>query len=318
MTDTLISSDSFRAPIYGGPVLAESGELPAKSSFVSTASGERLRYVAGGAGAPVVLIHGALVTLEDMLLGPFDPLAEHYRVVAFDRPGHGLSERPRLQGSPWIQARMIHDGVVALGLERPVLVGHSFGGAVALAYALLFPDEVRSVVALAPIAFPEIRLEQVLFGPRAVPVSGDALAYSLGPVIDAALLPLLWEMMFKPQPMPERFRREFPFRLAGRPEGAQANGEDAAAMISSMSVAAGLYPTCRVPVQVIAGSADLVVSPDRHAKPLAWMLPRGELQIIPGLGHMLHHFAQDHVLNAVHKAHAAPARDDPRKLPFPT
>ena len=305
MIDLLRQPSPARPPRFGGlSDLAPDNAPAAAAEFIQTSSGERLRYVRGGSGPDVVLIHGALVTLEDMLIGPFDALARDFRVVAFDRPGHGLSERGRLQGSPWIQARMLHDGVTALGLERPVIVGHSFGGAVALAYALLFPEETKGVVALGPIAFPELRLEQFLLGPRSIPVSGDALAYSLGPVLDTALLPLLWDMMFKPQAMPERFRAEFPFPLAGRPEGVQANGDDSIAMIGSMWMAAASYAACQVPVQVMAGSADLVVSPDRHAKPLAFMLPKGSLRMLPGLGHMLHHFAIDEVVEAVSKAHA--------------
>src|SRR4051812_41208959 len=71
-------------------------------------------------------------------------------------------------------------------------------GAVALALGMSRPEEIAGILALAPICFPELRLEQVLFGPRAVPVAGDALAHSAGAAVDSALLPLLWRVMFLP------------------------------------------------------------------------------------------------------------------------
>ena len=64
-----------------------------------TASDLPVRYAQAGDGPDVVLIHGAMTSAEDMVLGPFDALAERFRVTAFDRPGHGETHRPRLQGS---------------------------------------------------------------------------------------------------------------------------------------------------------------------------------------------------------------------------
>ncbi len=101
-----------------------------------------LAYVEAGVGDPVLLIHGAMTNLDDMLTGPFDDLAAEHRVIAVDRPGHGESTRRRLaDASPWRQAEIIHDAAAELGVERPIVVGHSFGGAVALAYAMRFPRE---------------------------------------------------------------------------------------------------------------------------------------------------------------------------------
>jgi pimeloyl-ACP methyl ester carboxylesterase len=260
--------------------------------------------VTAGSGPDVVLIHGALTTLEDMRIGPMDALARKFRVLALDRPGHGKSERERLLGSAWLQAKLINEAVTKLGLDRPVIVGHSFGGLVALAYGLLFPEQTKGVVAVSAMAFPEVRLEHLLFGPRAIPLAGDVFTYTAGPFVDAALLPMIWELMFKPQPMPERFRLEFPFGLAGKPRGVQANGEDAAWLIRSLSTAAISYSTCKVPVEILAGSADLVVSPNRHSRLLALAVPKANLQVLPGLGHMVHHFATDEVVSAVERLQA--------------
>ena len=139
--------------------------------------GHRIAYVEAGEGPPVLLIHGALTNLDDMVLGPFQALARTYRVLAFDRPGHGQSSRLRLaDASPLRQAALIHAAARQLGVADAIVVGHSFGGGVALAYAMLFPEDTKGVLALAPIVWPEPRLELAAFGGRATPASGDVLA----------------------------------------------------------------------------------------------------------------------------------------------
>ena len=261
--------------------------------------GRGIAYVEAGSGPDLVLIHGALMTLEDMWLGPMTALSRHFRVIAVDRPGHGASDRVRFSdGSAWDQAAILHDALQGLGLHKPVVLGHSFGGAVALSYGMSFPDEVAGIVAVAPICFPELRLEQILFGPRAVPIAGDALAYTLGQVTDAALLPLLWRAMFLPQAMPERFAAEFPFQWARRPAPMIANAEDAAAMWTGLSRSALSYPTCKAPVHVLGGDSDLVVNNFFHGQNAAALIPGGRFDLVGGAGHMLHHFHIDAVVEA--------------------
>ena len=158
-----------RRPSVGLPA----GPAPPRR-FVGTAAGRRIAYAETGAGPPAVLVHGTLMTADDMRLGPMEALARRFHCIAFDRPGHGWSDHVRgADASLWAQAATLRDAVQALGLSRPVICGHSYGGAVALAYGLAYPDEVSGIVALAPICFPEPRLEHLLFGPRAVPAAGD-------------------------------------------------------------------------------------------------------------------------------------------------
>ena len=95
----------------------------------------------------------------------------------------------RLAHSP--QAEAVVGTVKALGPERPVVCGHSLGGAVALACAMAHPDEIGGVVALAPICFPEPRLEQLMFSARALPATGKILSRLLSVTIGPVLLPAL-------------------------------------------------------------------------------------------------------------------------------
>ena len=192
-----------------------------------------------------------------------------------------------------------------LGLERPTIVGHSSGGAVALAYGMRFPDDVTGVVALAPICFPEPRLEQVLFAPRAAPLAGPVLAAGSRLSVDPVLLPTLWQTMFLPQRMPARFEDTFPFALAGRPAQLIAEAEDSVALGPGLLRSVLGYPTCRARVEILSGDADIVVNP-AHGYGVAAMIPRSGYRALAGMGHMLHHFRPDAVVEAVRRV-GAPA-----------
>lgn len=256
-----------------------------------------------GEGRPVVYIHGAVTTREEGVVALGGTLGARHRLICIDRAGHGGSGRDTTTGSAWKQAALIRGCVDSLGVERPVIVGHSFGGAVALAYALQSPEAVAGVVALAPIAFPEPRLEQLIFGARTLPVAGRWLGRMARP-LDAVLLPMMWDGMFLPQAMTKAFRDGFPFAVASRGEQLVADGQDAALMTAGLSRSAMSYWRCQVPVEVIQGDRDIVVNPLLQGRPLAALLPRGTFRSLPGLGHMAHHFVPEVVLEAIDRLHA--------------
>lgn len=269
-------------------VLTKSEELRARRT-IRLPGGERFAFFEAGAGDDVLLIHGATLTSHDMRASLFEPLAERFHVVAIDRPGHGLSTRPAGDGSLARQAELVTEGVRELGLKRPWIVGHSIGGALAIELALDAPDLVSGVLAINPIAFPEPRLEQAIFGPRAMLRFGG-----LGPRaprgLDAAALPLLWRAIFHPQRPPARFEREMAFDEVSTPGGMTSVGEDALALGLDLARNAFRYGACEPPVEILLGGADVVVNPRLHGRMLARLLPDARLTILPGLGHMLHHF----------------------------
>lgn len=266
---------------------------------------DRVRYFEAGSGPPAILIHGQLTTAEDMVIALFGDLAPHHRTIAFDRPGFGESERARFAGDPLAQATRLRGTIKALGVIRPVIVGHSFGTVVALTYAMEWPDEIAGLVLISPLILPEPRMEHLLFGPRFLPGGGDFLAYGPGRVQDAALLPVLWEMMFKPQAMPDVFRAQFPFDLAGEAHSIQALGEDSVQAFPRLTKNFLNLTLCRVPTHILVGTADLVVSPTRHGGLAAAAMPRARFRAVPGMGHMVHHFRPDLVAQAVKDLSAA-------------
>ena len=158
---------------------------PPKGSFVS-AGGVRLHYVERGQGRPVVFLHGNGMMVEDMLIsGVLGAAADRsFRAIAIDRPGFGHSERPR--GTAWTaaaQAELLPRVFALLGIERPIVVGHSLGTMVALALALNHPNQVSGLVLASGYYYPTARADVVLVSPPATPILGDLLCYTVSPLM---------------------------------------------------------------------------------------------------------------------------------------
>lgn len=153
--------------------------FPPAGKFVTVES-IRLHYVEKGSGPAVILLHGDAGSLYDYLLSPlFDLLAQNFRVLAFDRPGLGYSERPRDGGSPFAQARLIHAAAKALGLGKVIVVGHSRGGPVALAYGLQYPDDTQAVIPLAGAHYWDVAGTPSFNRLLLVPLLGPLLAHTI-------------------------------------------------------------------------------------------------------------------------------------------
>ena len=269
------------------------------ATMIALEGGRSLRVLSAGDGPPVVLIHGAMATAEDMQIALFDRLSPRFRVSAPDRPGHGYSVRERFEASPFRQAALIRAGLRELGVERPVLAAHSMGGPVALAYARDWPDEVAGLVLVNTAAYPELRpFEHFVLSPRAAPGAGPMMSRAAGATLDPVMLPMIQRLMFSPQEIPEGWVREFPHALVRRPEQMTAEGEDYADVAALARLAAS-YRAIATPAVVLIGERDRVVNPNLHSRALVQALPNARLQSFPDLGHMLHHFAQEAVAEAV-------------------
>jgi pimeloyl-ACP methyl ester carboxylesterase len=144
-----------------------------------TVNGVRLHYVDRGAGIPVVLLHGNGSMIEDFKSsGLLDQAAKKYRVIAFDRPGFGHSERPRgIVWGPQAQAHLIAAALMEIGVSKPMVLGHSWGTLVAVALALQYPREVQALILASGYYFPSARADVAISFPAALPVIGDVLSH---------------------------------------------------------------------------------------------------------------------------------------------
>jgi pimeloyl-ACP methyl ester carboxylesterase len=284
-------------------------EHPPAGRFIEV-DGVRLHYVENGSGTPVVLLHGNGTRAEDFRgSGVLDRLAVDHRVVAFDRPGYGFSERPKNRTwTPQRQADLLIRAFERLGIDQPVVVGHSWGTLVALALGLDHSQRVRGLVLLSGYYYPTMRPDVVLFAAPAIPVLGGVMRYTVSPLLGKLLMPLLLRQMFAPSPVPESFRAAVPTALMLRPWQLRASAEEAGLMVPAATSLRRRYGELRIPVRLIAGADDRVAHAERHSVQFHRDVPSTDLRVIPGLGHMVHYFAQDQVVEAV-DALSRPSRE---------
>ena len=280
-------------------------EHPPAGHFIDI-DGVQLHYVERGEGPPVVLLHGNMVSLDDFeASGLIDRLAQSHRVIAFDRPGFGHSTRPRDRlWTPAAQAALLHEALQHLGVEKPVLVGHSMGTLVALALALDHSDDVSGIVLLGGYYYPSARIDALLTAPVALPLVGDVMRYTVTAVSARLLIERSVEAMFWPNEVPRAFFPALSREMMLRPVQLRANAEDAAFMIPAAAACKARYLSLRMPVTIIAGDKDKVVDPQDHSVRLHEDVPHSDLVLVPEVGHMVHHVKLKTVAAAVERASA--------------
>lgn len=263
--------------------------------------GTQLHCVERGDGPPVVLIHGNAVSLLDfMASGLVDHLARDHRVIAFDRPGFGHSDRPRDRlWTPTAQARLLLDALSRLNVDRPTVVGHSMGASVALAMALEAPERVGSLVLLSGYYYPSARIDAMVTAPVALPVLGDVMRYTITALSARALIGQVAQGMFAPMEVPTGFFSTLSREMMIRPIQIRANAEDAAFMIPAAWTESRRYGEIKMPLTIMAGADDGVVDPEDHSARLHRELPHSRLVIVPNCGHMVHYAAVDEIAAAV-------------------
>lgn len=274
-------------------------ENPPAGKFV-TVDGVRLHYIERGSGPTLVLLHGNGVLAGDFQQsGLLDQAAEHYRVIAFDRPGFGYSERPRTRlWTPQAQAQLLHQALQEIGVDSAIVVGHSWGTLVALSLALDTPDFVRGLVLLSGYYYPSMRVDVPLLSGPAIPVLGDVLRYTVSPLVTRMLWRPLTKQVFAPMPVDPRFR-ELPVWMMLRPSQLRASAAETALMVPAAAALAKRYPELHVPAVIIAGTGDKVADFTHNAERLSERLPDSELQLQPGVGHMTHYAHPDKVMAAI-------------------
>jgi len=271
---------------------------PAAGQFVDV-DGVRLHYLQRGEGPPVVLLHGNVVMLQDFVAsGIFDALAARHRVIAFDRPGFGYTSRPR--DRIWTadaQAELLQKAFIALGIDNPIVVGHSWATLVAVALGVR--SAARRLVLVSGYYFPTVRVDAALVAPVALPIVGDALRYTIAAVLARLLLRRTIATMFAPEPVPPSYERLVDRELMLRPSQIRANAEDGTLLVPAAEHFLDRYAALTVPTAIFAGAEDRVVDPDAHSSRLHTLLRDSTLRILPGSGHMLHHAHAASVVAAV-------------------
>jgi pimeloyl-ACP methyl ester carboxylesterase len=261
---------------------------------------------------PIVLIHGAGCNLEDMRLALGERLAAGHRVILVDRAGLGFSARQGRRGSsPAYQASVLCGVLDRLGVARAIVVGHSWGGALAAAFALDYPQRTAGIVLLAPPLFPGLRSMTWLYMAFATPILGWLYARTLALPLGAPFIGFALASAFLPQLPPRRYLTRTAALLLLRPKTFLANARDVADLKENLAVQAARYPSLAVPTVVMTGDCDRIVPSRRHAVAFAAAVPAAKLVVLPGIGHMLHHVAAERVIAEIGALYGSPALSSP-------
>ncbi len=274
----------------------------ARSKFV-TVDDARLHFVIKGAGRPVVLIHGNPGSCQDWgrLYGP---LASRYCGFAFDRPGHGHSDRPNHRPiTVDVQAQMLHAALKELNVEQPILVGHSWGGALAAAYALEFPDALSGAVLLAPAVYDGDDGVSFLTKVPAWPIVGDLVNFLFTPLFGAWIVREDLQKAFAPDEVPKHYLRHVLSEWT-RPKKVKWYSVDDALLTESLPKFASRYSDIRVPVVIVTGDSDLIVPAKENAHRLYEALPHAELIVLEKTGHQIPFTRPDAVVDAIDRVAA--------------
>jgi pimeloyl-ACP methyl ester carboxylesterase len=278
---------------------------PPTGPFVEVPGGRLATMQAGPAdGPPVVLLHGASANSADPMGGIGHLLAARgFRVVAFDRPGFGWSDRPGGgdDADPTAQARLVAAALERMGIGPAIVLGHSWAGALALALALDHPERVSGLVLAAPVGMP-------MPGPITLPWYWNLalkppvlwlLTHTVGPPVALSFLREAGRRVFQPEEPVPGYVETSRAALVLRPGTLLANVQDLVGLPQALAAMSPRYGTLHIPTTVICGSADPIVRPDLQAKPLAKAIPGARLVMLPGVGHMLHYTAPDALAQAV-------------------
>ena len=279
---------------------AGKAELELETGEFVSVEGVRLHYLSRGRGRPVVLLHGNSGFAHDFasVLEALD--GKEFRALAFDRPGHGLSERPALDGAMSAQAGLIRGALKALGVRQPIFVGHSWGATLALAYALQFAEEVAALVLLAPAVYREDEMYAAQRILVEIPVLSDLLIRASETFVRAEIKRNL-ERAFAPDELPLEYLQAAE-SLWARPSQVRAYMQDEYGYNPAVELLTPRYGKVRVPVLIVTGDSDELVNPERHAYPLHGEIGHSELVVLPAAGHMLPHTRPEAVVDALRSA----------------
>lgn len=274
-----------------------------------TVDGTRLHYRIDGSGPPLVLLHGASGNLRD-----FDPLVaaltDRYTVVRFDRPGLGWSELPAPYGpiwrnaapSPQEQADLLARGYDQLDLGPALVLGQSYGGAVALAWALNHAETVAGIIPVSAVSNPWPGSLSPIYPVASNPVGAAILVPMILSLSPPAAVDQVMNVIFAPQSPPDGYGDMLGIDLTLRRKSYRANARQVNDVRRHVVDMSKHYDTLSMPMEIIHGEADDIVPLEVHSVPLSEDVPNAHLTRLPGIGHMPHHSAMPEVIAAIDRA----------------
>lgn len=268
-----------------------------------TVNGARVHVIErGDADEPVVLmIHGASANAREFSWTLAPPLETDHRILMADRPGHGYSDRPADAEMLKVQAKQMAGLLDAVAPDRKaIIVGHSFGGAVALRLALDAPGKVNSLVLLAPVTHDWGEGGTQWYN-NVTRTPGIGWLFSqLVPTLAPSRMEAGVASTFHPANPPENYFHNSGIGLLLRPENFRANAADVSTLKAELAAQQERYSDLDLPIVLFSGSQDTVLAPRLHAARLKNQTEI-DLVILPEEGHMPHHAEKEAVVDAIRR-----------------
>lgn len=276
---------------------------PPEGRFVNV-DGQRVHVVVRGQGPDLVLIHGASGSGRDMTFDLVGRLEGRYRVIVPDRPGFGWSDPLPGGGTLAEQAALLAKAAAELGADRPLVAGHSYGGAVALTWAVDRPDNIAGLVTLSAASHPWEGDLPFFYRVTSSSVGRATVVPAITALVPEGTVNGMVEDVFAPQSEPPGYAAHFGPLMSASRKTLAANAQQRATLKPELAALVPRYPSLDLPVEVVHGGADRTVGLDIHSRPLARAVPGARLTVLPGVGHMPHHADPQAVVAAIDRAAA--------------
>jgi pimeloyl-ACP methyl ester carboxylesterase len=255
--------------------------------FSTKVTNATISYTRHGTGRPVVYVHGAYGSANDFLLSPtYEEVVKSFETITYDRAGFGESKRSRWKTfTAEDHARTLHELIANLGLVKPIIIAHSWGGAVALSHAVEYPNDASSYLLLAPAAYDWGGMSGAWYDPIiSFPLVGDLLVRSIGPLAVRSLSESALKFNFGDYEVPENYAKCSVVE-ASKPRAMIAQAKDGPTLISSLRKICRRYKEIKVPVTVIHGDRDNTVFLEIHSRPLEQTIDNLKLIVAKGAAH---------------------------------
>lgn len=283
---------------------------PPLGQFVEVATANdnpvRLHYVQAGSGPDIVLIHGAGGNVRDFTFDLVGRLTDRYRVTVFDRPGLGYSEAlPGGNTTIADQARMLAEASNRLGLTNPMVLGHSYGSAVALAWATSDAAQTVSpsaLILLGGVSNPWDSDPELLYRSLSNPVVAPIFAPLLTAWVSEDYVRNAVASVFTPQAMPDGYDDYIGAGLTLQRSVLRENALQRVNLLEQVRAMVPAYGELSIPLEILHGDEDTTVWLEIHSVPLSQQAPDTNLVVMEGVGHAPHHAEPQVVTDAIDRA----------------
>ena len=256
-----------------------------------------------GTGPDLVLIHGASGNLRDFTFSLIDDLSASYRVIALDRPGLGHSD-PLPAGDYTVasQAARLRKAVAQLGVKNPIVLGQSYGSAVALSWAL--QEQPAALVLVAGVSMPWPGTLDPWYRVTSTTLGRATLVPLASAFVPESYVRSAVGAVFAPQAAPSGYLDHLGIDLTLRRQALAANVAQINSLRPQVVEMSRSYAKLDLPIELIHGDADTIVPLKVHSGPFVELVPQARLTVLPGAGHMPHHTHKDSVIAAIDRAAA--------------